>query len=465
MQQLDTIVALATAPAHSALAVIRLSGEGAFACIRAIWPTMPDPPAARHASLGRLIAPPTSSAPPPGSTLDHAVITCYPGPASFTGEDCVEISCHGGTLTPATIVDALQTVGARLAEPGEFTRRALLNSKIDLLQAEAIADVIHAQSESARSLAQDHLSGSLSDRINAIQTALMHAVVLIEAAIDFSLEEHVYTISHDEILQQIQQPALDIDALLSTWNNGRLRADGVRIAIVGRPNAGKSTLLNLLLGTERALVSDVAGTTRDYIEDSLTHDGIRYILVDTAGLRDTTDAIEAMGIARTREQLQRADAIWWLVDSSQPPDSLSAEYHSLDGVTDRPVMLVWTKLDRRNNGGELPPSPDAVAHTVSTSLLQPEARATLEPLLVGTSRAAGLAGAEHVLITRQRHRDSLERASQALQRAAQACDLQLDHELVALDVRMALDAVAELVGAVTSDDILNRVFDGFCIGK
>ncbi len=426
---------------------------------------MPDPPAPRQACLGRLIAPTHDTERAPGATLDHAIITCYPGPASFTGEDCVEISCHGGTITPAAIVGALQTVGARLAEPGEFTRRALLNNKIDLLQAEAIADVIHAQSESARALAQDHLAGSLSARIHNIQTALLHAVVLIEAAIDFSLEEHVYTISHDEILQHIQQPALDIEALLATWNNGRLRADGVRIAIVGRPNAGKSTLLNLLLETERALVSDVAGTTRDYIEDSLTHDGIRYILVDTAGLRETSDAIEAMGIARTREQLQRADAIWWLIDSSQPPASLTDELDALDGADERPVMLVWTKHDKRRDDGDLPQAPQAVVHAVDTCLLEPEARSTLVSLLVRTSRAAGLASAENVLITRQRHRDSLDRASQALHRAAQACERALDHELVALDVRLALDAVAELVGAVTSDDILNRVFDGFCIGK
>jgi tRNA modification GTPase len=426
---------------------------------------MPDTPALRHAYLARLIAPPTSTEPAAGAALDQAMVTCFAGPASFTGEDCVEIACHGGTLTPATIVRCLQRTGARLAEPGEFTRRALQNNKIDLLQAEAIADIIHAQSESARSLAQDNLAGTLSERVHEIRSALTHAVVLVEAAIDFSLEEHVYTITHKQISELLTPPQQNIAALLRTWNNGRLRADGVRIAIVGRPNAGKSTLLNLLVGSERALVSSVAGTTRDYIEDSVIHDGIRYALVDTAGLRETEDEIEAMGIARTRQQLEQADAIWWLVDAADPPASMIQESTQVSGAGGRPVILVWTKLDQLASDQLAPAAPELAHASTAVSLLQPDARNELESMLVRTAHAAGLRGGEHALITRERHRDALTRADEALSRAQDACAAGLDHELVALDVRMALDAVAELVGAVTSDDILNRVFDGFCIGK
>lgn len=391
--------------------------------------------------------------------LDQALVLPFLAPASFTGEDVVELHCHGGRVTLRRVLDACLAEGAEPAEPGEFSRRAMLNGKLDLVQVEAIADIIHAESEAAQRLAQSHLAGRLSGAIDEAKEALAELVTLVEAAIDFSLEEHVYSISAEAIVERLAAPLATIRALLATYDAGRMQAEGVRVAIVGLPNAGKSTLLNHLLGEERAIVTDVAGTTRDTIEEAITVNGVRYVLVDTAGVRETSDTVEAIGVDRARAAAYVADVLVWVEDASAPPTTLEV----LLGRSPRqPVVHVRNKADLVGAAGRASASAPHLAVSLTTGFGVEQ----LEPALVAAAEAAGLAPrSESVLLSRARHRALLEQALASLERAEEAAGSELGHELVALDLRGGLDALGDLTGAVTSDAVLNRIFGDFCIGK
>jgi tRNA modification GTPase len=446
-----------TVSTNGAIGVVRISGPLSLPILKQIAPRFrQQTPEPRRAHFVRL----ENHA---GHVLDEALAIWFPGPNSFTGEDVVELQCHGGTWTLQGVLQACLHFGARPAEAGEFSRRALMNGKLDLLQVEAIADVIHARSESAHRAAQSHLSGQLSKEIFALQDPLVHLMILVEAAIDFSLEEHVFTISHADILARLKPIQDGISGLLGTWDSGRLRMDGIRIAIVGHPNAGKSSLLNWLAGHERALVTDIAGTTRDYIEEQLLVKGLQFVLVDTAGIRETGDVVEALGVRRSQEQAERADAIWLLVDARAPDQSNAL----LQALPARPLTVLLTMVDLQDSPVDttgLSMQGGTPIHRLS--LKTGEGTDALHDLLLESAHRAGLRTDEDsAIITRARHRDVLRRAMQALERAAQAATDRRDHELVALDLRMALDALGEMVGAVTADDVLNRIFDGFCIGK
>lgn len=444
----DTIVALSTPPGEGALGVIRLSGSRAVAILQELA-AFADAPQDRHAYLRRLRD--------NEDVLDQAVVVVFYGPHSFTGEDTVEISCHGGKITIQRVLDAITARGARLAEAGEFSRRALENNRLDLVQVEAIADVIHAQSVEAQRLAQQHLDGRLSASLREIREPLFELVALVEAAIDFSTEEHVYTISPEDIATKAA-PLMDaLDALLSTYDDGRMRSDGVRLAIVGPPNAGKSSLLNHLLDHERAIVTDIEGTTRDYIEESCQVGGIHFRLIDTAGIRETEDRVESIGVEQSRKLAQDADVVLLVGDASKPH-----QVHDLfEELSVRNVGVLWNKSD-------LCATPQAQLGVASAqlSLRTGEGIDALEPLLVDLAKHAGYGqSASSALLTRARHKETLSAAKDHLEQALEAADMGLDHTFIALDLRAALDAIASMTGAITSDDILNKIFAGFCIGK
>lgn len=448
----ETIAALATAPGAAALGVIRVSGPAAFDVVRAIWPALGDPPESHRARVARLRD--------GNELLDEALVLPFVAPRSFTGEHVVELHCHGGPVTLQRVLDAVLRQGAKPADAGAFSRQALQNGKLDLVQVEAIADLVHAESTSAQRLALDHLAGRLSAAIDGAKEELTALVALVEAAIDFSLEEHVYSLPAAEIVERATPVRDAVAALLATYDDGRLRADGVRVAIVGRPNAGKSTLLNHLLGEDRALVTDIAGTTRDYLEEAVVLDGVRYHLVDTAGLRATEDAVEALGIERARAQMARADAALLVADASEPDAALElrAELGAL------PHAVLWNKVDLLP-GGTAQPLPE-VGRSHRVSLRTGEGVETLPELLRALAGEAGLdAGRASVLIHRARHRELLQEAEAALERALTAAEAELGHELVAVDLQEALVALGGLTGAVTSDDVLARIFSDFCIGK
>lgn len=444
----DTIVALSTPPGEGALGVIRCTGPSSVAILKKIA-RFDHEPEDRKAYVRQLRD--------GEDILDEAVALVFYGPRSFTGEDTVELSCHGGRITLQRVLDAILAEGARPAEAGEFSRRALENSRLDLVQVEAIADIIHAESVEAQKLAQSHLAGRLSKELEAIRDPLFEMVVLVEAAIDFALEEHVYTISPDEISERATPIRAALEKLLATYDDGRLRHEGIKLAIVGPPNAGKSSLLNHLLNEERAIVTDIEGTTRDYIEESCLIRGVHFRLVDTAGLRDTQDRVEAMGVEHARRLAQSADVVLVVGDASKP-DQLTPILEELSGRT---FGVLWNKADLVDE--------QRAAHGVATRQLSLQTGVgveQLEELLLELASEAGYYRSKgSVLITRARHKDTLEVALEYLDAAVEAAFAGLDHSFIALDLRASLDAVATMTGAITSDDILNTIFAGFCVGK
>ncbi len=450
MSSLATIAAIATAPGEGALAVIRISGPAAFSIARGLGAL--GSKVRSHVARVRSLR-------VGGDLLDQALVLPFAGPKSFTGEDVVELHVHGGRVTPQRVMDAILAAGGVPAEPGEFSRRALLNGKLDLVQVEAIADVIHARSEAAQRLAQSHLAGSLSVAIDSLKAQLFRVVTLVEAAIDFSLEEHVYSISAEQIVDGVRPVVDGVEELLATYDAGRLRQDGVTVALIGRPNAGKSSLLNRFLREDRAIVTEIAGTTRDTIRETISLNGVHYHLTDTAGLRESDDAVEALGVERSRKALEACDIALIVVAAND--DDGPRELLELAGG--RPSGVVLNKVDVEAapvwaEGLEVKMCPVSLTEGIGLE--------GLEPLLESLAQDAGLgAPAETMLLTRERHREILRTVRDDLRRAIEAAEVDVGHELVAFDLRAGLQGLGGLTGAITDDDILNRIFGDFCVGK
>ncbi|RME94055.1 MAG: tRNA uridine-5-carboxymethylaminomethyl(34) synthesis GTPase MnmE, partial [Verrucomicrobia bacterium] len=395
-----------------------------------------------------------------GRTADEVLVAVFRKPHSYTGEDTVEISCHGGLLPARLILQALLAAGARHAEPGEFTRRAFLNGRLDLAQAEAVADLIHARTELALAAAQEQLAGALSRRVHAIRDELLQALAHLEAHIDFP-EEDIDPDTTDRLLERLEAGRRGIEELLSTAREGRLLRQGIRAALVGRVNAGKSSLLNRLLGRDRAIVSELPGTTRDTIEETANIRGLPIVLVDTAGLRDAEHPVEAEGIQRTRRTLEAAELILHVVDASEP---FSPEEEAwIQTAPGRPRLLVLNKADlpRRCQ----PPAIPGVRRTVEVSCLTGEGIEELKEAIQEVVWSGGVHAEAVEVAINARHQDALRRARESLEMAAGALTQGLSPELVAVDLRAALSALGEIVGEVTTDELLDSIFSRFCIGK
>ena len=460
MKPKSTIAAIATAAGRGGVGIVRVSGPEAPQVLQTL---VPDWPAETPSHLLRLSKIVNTS----GELLDQGLVVFMQDARSYTGEPTVEFQCHGGPMVLQNVLDACLDAGAHIAGPGEFTERAYLNGKLDLTQAEAVADLINASSEAAHKLAVEHLNGGLGKTIERYRELLFQAILLVESAIDFSHEEHVYQIEKDEILRRIDEVEVGLKVLRAKFDQGRRQREGVRVVILGEPNAGKSTLFNLLHGTDRAIVTPVAGTTRDYLEEEILLDSVALRLVDTAGLRQTEEVVEAIGIERSRALKDQADLIIWVMDQSQPllEESEALLVELKRDLHRRPVLLVKNKAD-------LPVAehPEWLSEfeTVFT-ILGPEAPESgngQENLLSGLAqKAQELAKAEGVLISRARHLQHVLEALSALGRVRQSMDLDMDFEILALDIREALDALGAIVGRVSTDDILNRIFSEFCVGK
>jgi len=453
----DTIAAIATPLGEGGLAVIRVSGPRALLVADSCFV-----PRGKHSlTLG---AAPTHTLQyghiqRHGKVVDEVLAAVMRAPRTFTTEDTVEITCHGGLLPARLVLDALLECGARLAEPGEFTRRAFLNGRIDLAQAEAVADLIHSRTELALAAANEQLAGKLSARINQLRDDLVKTLAHVEAHIDFP-DEDIAPDTRAQLLSRLEQAETFIRDLLRTANEGQVLRRGVRAAIVGAPNAGKSSLLNLLLGRDRAIVSPVPGTTRDTIEETANVRGLPVVLIDTAGLRDSHDAIEAEGVRRSRESFARAELILHVLDASEPlTDSQQTQLAEFAG---KKRILVRNKSDlprRLELPGEL--SKDVVDISCLTG-------AGLE-LLKDAIKAAIWSGeirAEMLeAMINSRHQDALRRACEGVSRTADALGTGATLELAALDLRIAVNAVGEVVGKTTTEDLLDSIFSQFCIGK
>lgn len=455
----DTIAACATPPGRGGVGIIRISGPDAPRILRALVPAWPADQPSHTLRLARLIH-------PDGLLIDEPLAVLMRAPRTYTGEDVVELHCHGGPHILERALDACLVAGARVARPGEFTERAFLSGRLDLTQAEAVADLINASSAQAHRIAVEHLDGRLGAAIHAQLEALAQVAVLIEAALDFSHEEHVYQIERDAIHARLSAVLAALMELERTFDRGRRQREGLRAVIVGEVNAGKSSLFNALHGSDRAIVTPVAGTTRDFLEEQLSLGGALLRLVDTAGLRDTEDVVEALGIQRSRAQRAQADVLLWVIDRSRPmSDEARAELIAQND--ERAALIVVC------NKAELPDGLSAadhaalaaLPHRVETSLI---AGAThgLDALAALLERlSAELGAGEGVALSRARHLTCVRAASQATQRAIDALDARYDHELIAIDVREAMDALGDLVGRISTDDILNRIFGEFCVGK
>lgn len=456
MTSAETITAIATPPGTAGLAVLRLSGSRSIDIASTVFSGANLRGVHSHTVHFGTVHDSH------GEVLDEVLVSVFRAPHSYTGEDSVEISCHGGTLLARSVLQALLDAGARHAEAGEFTRRAFMNGRMDLTQAEAVADLIHAQSQQARRASLRQLEGSLSEYIAAIREKLLHVASMLELSLDF-VEEDVTFLSNEELHAIISDAMLRIRTALESYGSGRLIRDGIRVILLGRPNVGKSSLLNALLGADRAIVTDVPGTTRDFIEETLLLRGELFRMIDTAGLRDTEDTVELHGIARTHAMLREADIVCLLSEAADGEDMLDVARGLADlGNDDARLITLFTKSDlvsteERNmlRGIGLPVS---VIESGGLDSLR-ERLSEVARSLHATSEAGS------VLVTNARHAECLRLGLAALQRADDALQGGATEEFVAVEVRDATRVLGEIIGEVTSDDILNGIFSRFCIGK
>lgn len=456
-----TIVALATPPAKAALAVIRLSGPHAVDIADRIWKGRKSLANAtpRMAVLGTVAG-------PDGLPLDQAIVTVYRAPSSFTGEDCVEISTHGSTYIASRLVEALVQAGATPASPGEYSMRAFLNGRLDLAQAEAIADLIGAESKAAHRLAYTQASGSYSARLKSLHERLLHLLSLIELELDFS-EEDVEFASRGQFLDVAYEIQQQIDRLIESYRTGCALKDGITVVITGLPNAGKSTLLNALAGDTKAIVSDIPGTTRDLIEATVEWKGLKFRFIDTAGLRDTADPIESQGIRLAADVTTRATIIIRLIDSVSElnvSSQLAALRKIAPAPPGTPEIMVVNKADRVRSIIELPGIDFTINERVGISALTGKRLDDLWNLLYSTATKS-LNPSDTFLITNVRHLEALRASSESLGRLIDSINSSLPTDLIAQEARHAAAHLADITGAITTPDILQNIFSHFCVGK
>jgi tRNA modification GTPase len=448
---MDTIVAVSTPPGRSAIAVVRMSGPQVLEILRTLVRDDQFAPEPNRVILKKVLS--------HVNVLDQSLITYFQAPHSFTGEELVEISCHGSPVVLRQLLDLIQSHGARLAEPGEFTLRACRNGKLNLSQAEGIRDLINAQTRTAAVLATRQLRGELSEALQPINQELVRVVVILESAIEF-VEDDLPTVQVSEIRKTIEELTAELTRLADTYKAGHLIRDGVHVAIIGRPNVGKSSLFNRLLRMERAIVTDIAGTTRDSLTESISLQGVPVSLTDTAGFREAGDKIEAVGIERTRRAIADADLLVVVIDGSCPLQEEDLEV--LKEAREHPFVVALNKMD-------LEQAPNLTsefngAKVVHLSALTEEG---IPELTAGILEPFGSLDSEGVgfLITDSRHHDLLTRAKSSLLRAARSMDRGAGDELILADLHNALRFLGAITGETSSEEILGQIFSTFCIGK
>jgi tRNA modification GTPase len=464
----DTIVAPVTPPGTGAVAIVRLSGPEAIRIMRAIWrPLRPRGTLrARTLYLGKVINPAT------GASIDRALGVVMPAPKSLTGEDVAELHCHGGAYLVRRVIALAMAHGARMAEPGEFSRRAFLNGRMDLTEAEAVADLIAARSDSALEQAITQLGGALAERVGRLRAGVIGIRAHLEAEIDFA-DEDVSLPSRKQIAAAIADLVADIRVLHDSFARGRLMREGARATIVGKPNVGKSSILNLLLGAERAIVTPIPGTTRDVIEDSISLGPYTLVLQDTAGIReglgpDDVGQVERIGIERTLQHAAQAELVLAVFDSSRPLEAEDLRVIELcrgrRGVAvlnkrDLPAVLSCESLSEVG----MPVLPLSALKAEGVAALRNELQSAVEALAGETDSRSG--ASDGIAISRERHRQALATALEALEGAERGALSALPPEVIAVDVAIAAEALGAITGAVGVEDVLDAVFREFCIGK
>lgn len=445
----DTIVAIATPAGRGGIGVIRLSGADALSIGRSLIALRREPESHRLLYSHVLDR--------DGARLDDALFTWFAAPRSYTGEDVVEISTHGAPVILQTVIERALDAGARLAHAGEFTERAFLNGRLDLTQAEAVRDLVDASTVAQARVAAEQLGGSLQREVRPVKDRLVTLIATLEAGIDFA-EDDLETISADTVRAHIQTMLPSIERLLASFAHGRVLREGLRLAIVGEPNVGKSSLFNRLLERERAIVTPIAGTTRDVVSERLLIGDVPIELLDTAGLRDTEDPVEQIGVTRSYEAIAEGDFVLHVLDASRPAEPASDAMLSLAPAK---ILRVWNKADLLDEAARARLTNDG---GLLTSTVTGEGLATLRSTLTRHAHSDAHA-AGHATLTNVRQRDSIAKAQAALLRAAAAAQTGTPHEMLLLDLYESLDALNALTGQTTADDILNQIFSTFCIGK
>lgn len=451
----DTIAAISTPVGEGGIGIIRVSGPASLPIARNIFRAKSNGGLKSHRfSYGAVVHPET------GDLLDEAMLVYMKGPNSYTREDVVEIQCHGGTLVVSRILSLVVGEGARLAQPGEFTKRAFLNGRIDLVQAEAIMDVIASRTEASLALAQHQREGLLSGRIAAVRDGILYALAYVEALIDFPEEELDLAVERD-VLGRVAPALAELETLIAGFDEGRVLRDGVSVVIAGKPNVGKSSLLNTLLKEKRAIVTAVPGTTRDVIEEVVNINGLPVKLLDTAGIRDSEDQVEQEGVRLSLERIPRADLVLFVVDSSA---SFSGEDQAiLEAIGSKSAIVVRNKSDLPSCC-QLPAGLRAPAVAIST-VTGSGIAALRDAIHASFMHGKAIDGREFVAVSHARHRDALLKSQEALLRFCANLRAGVNMELLPIDLRDALDAVGEVTGETTADDVLDRIFSSFCIGK
>ena len=455
----DIICALSTPQGVGALGIIRLSGTNSSSLLTPFFSSVRQKRegwTSHVAYFGDFTI--------DEERIDEVLVNFFAEGKSFTGEESVELSCHGSPYIIGRVIEALLSQGARMADPGEYTMRAFMNGNLDLAQAEAVADLIHAENKSMHDVALKQLKGGFSSEITSFREELVHFASLIELELDFS-EEDVEFASREQLTAMLNLLKTKVSRLIDSFRYGNALKKGIATAILGAPNAGKSTLLNALLGEERAIVSEIPGTTRDTVEDTFTHNGLTYRLIDTAGIRETQDYVESVGIARALEQGSKADVIFYTVDITAPENDLEQKISDLQEMApDAHLLVVLNKADTAD------PNPiiNRLKELYHTPLVvSAKSKEGLEALLQKLSEltAWSTTSASQTIVTNARHADALRRTLEAIQRSLDAVALSIPGDLLAQDLRVALDSLGEITGTISTDDLLANIFSKFCIGK
>jgi tRNA modification GTPase len=469
----ETIVALATPSGAGAIAIIRLSGKDAITIAADIFQSVSGKDITKQKThtihLGHIVDPSTNSG-QVGKVYDQVLLSIFKGPNSYTGENVIEISCHGSTFIQQQIIQLLLRRGAKMAQAGEFTLRAFLNGKLDLSQAEAVADLIASDNEASHQIAMQQMRGGFSNEIAKLREELLNFASLIELELDFA-EEDVEFADRTQFHELLERIEFVLKRLIDSFSVGNVIKNGIPVAIVGEPNVGKSTLLNALLNEERAIVSDIAGTTRDTIEDELVINGIGFRFIDTAGIRETQDVVESIGIKKTFEKIEQAQVVIYLFESSKfqvsgsqyiteiekiknkyPLKQLIVVVNKIDLISDAGVNQIRLKLEKLDT------------KLVTISAKEKSGIDALKDELLSLVNTGALRNNE-TIVTNTRHYDSLLKALEEVQKVKWGLDSGISSDLMAIDIRSALYYFGEITGEVTNDELLGNIFANFCIGK
>lgn len=458
----DTIAAIATARGEAGIGIVRVSGDLALSIAAELFRSprsvSPIELPTHTLTYGHVI-----DADAADDVIDEVLLGIMHAPKTYTGEDIIEFNCHGGIVTLTAVLDLVVRSGARVAEPGEFTKRAFLNGRLDLAQAEAVAELIASKTDLSRKIAIEALTGKLSDTVNSLNDRLASLLAEIEASIDFP-EEDLDFMKLETQLETARTVQNDLTTLLDTADEGKIITEGVNVAILGKPNVGKSSLLNALVGTTRAIVTDIPGTTRDTIEETINVKGIPLKLIDTAGIRQTDDIVEQQGVERSKAVIDKAELLLVMFDASQPLNN--ADLELLQTAQSTTAILILNKVDLT----VVTPATTLLRHCPKKQIIEtaiPEGKGldTLksvisEELLGGEWRIG-----ESPIVTNARHQEALRRASEGLHYAIESLENGMPPDLVAVDLRIGLDGLGDIVGKTTTEDILDRIFSQFCVGK